>query len=88
MGPIFFCLLGGDSILKGINTKGLTSDVKICARSGATVDDLLDELSVYDLKSFAQIIICIGGNDCSNRMDTHAFEEKYDHLISLIKKKC
>ena len=78
-------LLIGDSILKGVNTKGLTSDVKICAKGGATVNDLLDELSVYDLKSFAQVIIYIGENDCSNRMDTHAFEEKYDQLISLIK---
>ena len=59
--------------------------MKVCAKGGATVNDLWDELSVFDLKSFAQIIIYIGGNDCSNRMDTHAFEEKYDQLISLIK---
>ena len=78
-------LLIGDYILKWVNTKRLTCDEKICAKGGATVNDLWDELSVYDLKSLAQVIIYIGGNDCSNRMETHAFEEKYDQLISLIK---
>ena len=40
---------------------------------------------MYDMKSFAQIIICVGGNDCSSGMDTHVFEDNYDKLISLIK---
>ncbi|MCG8045342.1 MAG: hypothetical protein N0E48_06700 [Candidatus Thiodiazotropha endolucinida] len=78
-------LLIGDSILKGINTNGLTSNVKVCTKSGATIEDLWDELSVFDLKSFAQIIVYIGGNDCSNRVDAHIFEEMYDQLIGLIK---
>ena len=37
------------------------------------------------MKSFAQIIICIGGNDCSSRLTIKTFEEKYDQLISFIK---
>ena len=44
-----------------------------------------DEISLYDMKSFAQIIICVGGNDCSIGMDTHVFEDSYEKLISLIK---
>ena len=36
------------------------------------------------MKSFAIIIICVGGNDCSSRLSKTAFEEKYDQLISFI----
>ena len=78
-------LIVGDSIMKGINYRGLQKDVKICTRSGATIGDLWEEISIYDLKSFARIIICIGGNDCSSRRDTTEFEEKYDQLIGFIK---
>ena len=72
-------LIVGDSILNGINYRGLRKDVKICARSGASIDDLWEEISIYDMKSFARIIICIGGNDCSRKRNTSDFEDKYDH---------
>ena len=77
-------LLIGDSILKGINYRGLKTDVKICAKSGASINDMWNEISVYDMRLFANIIICIGGNDCSRGMDK-MFEDKYDQLISLIR---
>ena len=75
----------GDSLLNGINYRGLRKDVKICARSLASIDDLWEEISVYDMKSFARIIICIGGNDCSRKRNTSDFEDKYDQLIGIIK---
>ena len=78
-------LLIGDSILKGINYRGLKNGVKICARSGALINDLWDEISVYDMKSFRQIIVCVGGNDCASGVDLHDFEKKYDQLIRIIK---
>ena len=78
-------LLIGDSILTGINYRGLKNDVKICARNGGSIKHMWDEISVYDMKSFAQIIICVGGNDCSRGMDTHVSEDTYDKLISLKK---
>ena len=49
-------LLIGDSILKGINYRGLKNGVKICARSGALINDLWDEISVYDMKSFGRLL--------------------------------
>ena len=64
-------LLIGDTAFTGINYRGLKNDVKICARSGGSMKYMWDEISVYDMKSFAQIIICVGGNDCSSGMDTH-----------------
>ena len=77
-------LIVGDSIQKGVNSRGLRKGVKICTRSGATIYDLWDELSVYDMKSFAQII-CNGGDDCSSRLNIKTFQEKYDQHISFIK---
>ena len=78
-------LIVGDSILNGINYRGLRKDVKICSRSGASIDDLWEEISIYDMKSFARIIICIGGNDCSRKRNTSDFEDSYDQLIGFIK---
>ena len=78
-------LIEDDSIMKGIDYSGLQKDVKICARSGASIGDLWEEISIYDLKSFVCIIICIGGNDCSSGRDTTEFEEKYDQLIGFSK---
>ena len=75
----------GSSILKGINYRGLRKGVKICSRPGARVPDLLEELSIYDLKSFEKIIICIGGNDCASKVHVQAFQDKYNELISFIK---
>ena len=78
-------LLIGDSILNGINTKGLVKGVQKHAKGGATVKDLLDEISVYDMTNFGACIIYVGGNDCSNNTNIDAFVDKYDQLISIIK---
>ena len=75
----------GDSILKGINTKGLNNRVKICAKRGAKISDMWEELSVYDLTSIANVIICVDGNDCSSRLNVKTYEGLYDQLIGLIK---
>ena len=75
-------LIVGDSILNDINYRGLRKDVKICARSGAIIDDLWEEICIYDMKSFVRIIICIGGNDCSRKRNTSDFD---DQLIGFIK---
>ena len=78
-------LIIGDSILKGINIRGLKNGIKICTRSGAKISDIWEEISVYDLKSFSNIIICVGGNDCSSKVSIKTFEESYDQLIGFIK---
>ena len=41
--------------------------------------------SVYNLTSFANVIICVGGNDSSSKVSIKAFEGSYDQLIGLIK---
>ena len=54
--------------------------MRFSSRSGSSVNDMWNEISVYDMKSFANIIICIEGNDWSRGMDTHMFQDKYDQL--------
>ena len=78
-------LLIGDSILNGINTKGLVKGVQKHAKGGATAKDLLDEISVYDMQNFEACIIYVGGNDCAKGTRVESFAETYDQLISLVK---
>ena len=78
-------LIVGDSLLKGINSKGLENGVRICSKNGAKIKDIWDEIAVYDMKSFQNIILCVGGNDGSSGTETGLFEEKYDELVGYIK---
>ena len=56
----------------------------MCKRR-SKISDMWEELSVYDLTSIANVIICVGGNDCSSRLNVKTDEELYDQLIGLIK---
>ena len=78
-------LLIGDAILNGVNTKGLVKGIKKHSKGGAIVNDLIEEISVYDVRNFETCIIYIGGNDCANRTDVKTFVDAYDQLINLIK---
>lgn len=79
-------LIIGDSIIKGINEKGLKKHVHSHGISGATTETVLDQLSLFDLKNFSTVIISIGGNDISNGTNVEYVEEKYDQLIQYIQK--
>ncbi|MCG8095216.1 MAG: hypothetical protein JAZ17_16625, partial [Candidatus Thiodiazotropha endolucinida] len=78
-------LLIGDSILSSINTKGLVRGTHKHAKSGATVSDIVNDINLYDMTAFRNIIISVGGNDSARRTNSEMFEESYDKLISLIK---
>ena len=78
-------LIVGDSLFKEINPKGLENGVRICKKNGAKIKDIWDEVAVYDLKSFQNIIVCVGGNDSSSGTDAHMFEKKYDELVGGIR---
>lgn len=73
----------GDSILHGINLKGLKRNVHKHSVSGAKINTILGDIKMFDLKTFSSVIIYIGGNDVANVSD---FEEKYDQLLRYIKK--
>ncbi|MCG8033131.1 MAG: SGNH/GDSL hydrolase family protein, partial [Candidatus Thiodiazotropha taylori] len=79
-------LIIGDSILHGINMKGLISSAHKHSVSGAKIDNILTDIRRYDLKNFSSIIVYVGGNDFAGGIDPELFEEKYDQLLSYIKK--
>ncbi|MCG8047727.1 MAG: SGNH/GDSL hydrolase family protein, partial [Candidatus Thiodiazotropha endolucinida] len=64
---------------------GLVGGIQKHSKSGAQVCNIIEDISMYDMKSFSSVVVMVGGNDTSNRTDTELFEEKYDQLISLIK---
>ena len=79
-----------DSILSGINKKGLNRNVECHPISGATVDILLDKILLFDLRCFENIVIYVAGNDAPNIKTAHDLEtaeEKYEQLIILIREK-
>ena len=78
-------LLMGDSILTNVNTNGLKRNTQKHSKSGARVSSLLDEIPIYDMTVFSDVIIYIGGNDASGKVDDKLFEETYDRLIGQIK---
>ena len=75
----------GDSVIKGVNTKGLAHSVHKHSSSGGNIQTLIDEIDLYDLKVFSTVIIYIGGNNVARGDNSSFIEEKYDELISLIK---
>ena len=72
-------------MLKGINIHGLKKGTYKQVKGGAGIDSIREELSVYDISKFDNIIIYVGGNDASNNMTPESFEQKYNALISYIK---
>lgn len=43
------------------------------------------KIQIYDLKQFSNVIIYVGGNDASQRIDNDLFEECYEQLINYVK---
>ena len=80
-------LLIGDSVLSGINKKGLRKGVECKSVSGATIDTILDTIEIFDISKFHNIVVYVGGNDVSGETEIAHFEQQYENLISLIRKK-
>lgn len=80
-------LLIGDSILSGINRKGLNKNVECLPVPGAKIDTISDRIQMYDLTKFSSIVLYVGGNNASSQTDTEYFEEKYTQLLTRIRNK-
>ena len=59
-------LLIGDSIIKGIDERGLREDIEVKCIRGARSADVHKELKSTDLSSYECIIVHVGTNDCSS----------------------
>ena len=74
----------GDSIIKGVNSKGLKSGIHKNFKSGGNIQTMIAEVRLYDLKAFSAVIIYAGGNNVASGETIEFIEEKYDEFISLI----
>ena len=71
-----------------INPRGLKQNVHKSGISGGNIHKVTNQLKVFDLKQFTDIIIYVGGNDgndAASKSDPELFEVKYDQLIQHIK---
>lgn len=80
-------LIIGDSILSGVNRKGLAHNIECQPYSGAKIETVYEKVQMFDLSNFSDIVIYVGGNDSSDDTDIELFEEKYDQLLQHIKNK-
>ena len=80
-------LILSDSILSGVNRKGLSHNVECQPYSGAKIVTVHEKVHLFDLSKFSDIVIYVGGNDSSSNTDIELFEEKYEQLIQHIKNK-
>ena len=80
-------LLIGDSLLSGVNKKGLRNNVYCQPIPGANINTIMEKIELFDLTKFGNIIIYVGGNDASRINDMEQFETQYKKLISLIRGK-
>ena len=49
------------------------------------IRDIWNEISMHNLTSFKNTVLCVGGYVRSSRTETINFEEKYDELLGFIK---
>ena len=80
-------LLIGDSLLSGVNSKGMKNYVHCQPIPGATVGNIKEKIVMYDLSQFKNIIIYCGGNDAAKSDIPTAFRNEYESLIQDIKSK-
>ena len=80
----------GDSILLGINRKGLSHNVECQPYPSANTDTIYEKVQIFDLTKFSDVVIYVGGNDSSDNwtlnilkkdMTNSAAHYKYDSCL-------
>ncbi|VDH94815.1 Hypothetical predicted protein [Mytilus galloprovincialis] len=66
-------LIAGSSVLKGIDPSKLKDYIDVHVHRGANVLDLYEDIRSMDLSSYNTIIIHVGGNDASSKMNVQQF---------------
>ena len=75
-------LLIGDSIIKDINEKGLSSDVKVECKRGGETKDIKEIIEKSPIEEFNTLIIQVGTNDCTSDDDIANAEQDFDAMLS------
>ncbi|CAC5384137.1 unnamed protein product [Mytilus coruscus] len=78
-------LIAGSSVLKGINPSKLKEYIDVHVHRGANVLDLYDDIRSMDLSSYNTMIIHVGGNDASSKMNVQQFVDIYQEIINYVR---
>ena len=69
-------LLIGDSLLSGVNRKGLKDTVHCQPFPDATIKTIKDKISMFDIAKFKNVVIYVGGNDAAQSDNTEMFVKR------------
>ena len=75
-------LLIGDSLFRGISSRGLTDDTRIETMPGKTTVDIRRRLNNIDMSAYNNIVVYVGGNDLANQTPLQEIEDEFRHIIS------
>ncbi|CAC5363367.1 unnamed protein product [Mytilus coruscus] len=78
-------LIIGSSIIKGIDASKIGKDVDIRTNRGATVPILTEKIRKSNIQHYISIILVVGGNDASSRIQPEAFRETYEFMIKTVR---
>ena len=81
-------LIIGDSIVNGVNPRGLKQNIQVITCRGKQAIDISTKLQTMNLNSFKQIIIYAGGNDAANGTPLPTVYEELLGLSKKLSKKC
>ena len=76
-------LIIGDSIVQGVNPRGLKQNIQVITCRGKQAIDISTKLQIMNLNSFKQIIIYAGGNDAANGTP---LQTVYEDLLGMSEK--
>lgn len=74
----------GDSLLKGINIKGLKNSVDVKTLPGAKSNQLLDQLNSMEVSKYENVIIHVGGNDVADSSTCETLRANLTNITSLL----
>ena len=79
-------LVIGDSILKGINKRGLSENTDVRTLRGAKVKDISFSISKWNHHSYAKYVIYVGGNDVGSA-DIKTIYSELKETVAFLKQK-
>jgi len=77
-------LLIGDSILKGIKTRGLRQDVKVITLPGKKARDACIRLQSWDLSECQNVVLYVGGNDVAAGNLVTSVEQEFRNTLDFL----
>ncbi|CAG2251734.1 unnamed protein product [Mytilus edulis] len=78
-------LIAGSSVLKGIDPSKLKDYIDVHVHRGANVLDLYEDIRNMDLSTYNTIIIHVGGNDASSKMNVQQFVDIFQEIINFVR---